>query len=172
MINPKYKTIALQLLFIVWSASLFTLGYVQGKDNVQQRWDSEKTIISLKMAELEGRNDELKRQHQIYEEQNELRLKLQNELHQKQLNDIERSYVERLRQSEDRTKIYQQRSQGSPIERHNLAEYTTRLDRQLEDGIRVVEILKNLVEKRDAELKVVGEQLKQDRKLLEQYGKN
>ena len=77
-----------------------------------------------------------------------------------QLLAIERSYANRLQQSESRANLYSQMSRDSDSSREYLAHYTAKLDRTIVEGRQLVTELKAIIELRDEQLRQCGEQLK------------
>lgn len=79
---------------------------------------------------------------------------------------IRADHAKRLQLSEQRTNYYQRQAKGSTIEQANLASHAARLDRSLEEGRLVARELSATVRQRDDQLRVLGQQLINDRKLL------
>lgn len=84
------------------------------------------------------------------------------------INDLNHEHTDRLRSLQERTNYYRGLSEASTAECRNLGNITTELDRNLVEGRRLVIELRERLELREQELRVIGKQLLADRKLLGQ----
>ncbi len=100
-------------------------------------------------------------QEKKYQKENEalvVRVSEAKESYSKQLLVIERSYADKLRKSEQRASVYKQMSRNSSGSCDTLADYSTRLDRNLTEGIKLVRELRELIKLRDEQLRECGKQ--------------
>lgn len=164
---------ALPYLFLV--GTLTYIGYTgynaiykRGADSIQAEWDEESRSRSVYIIELQERlrnmeqeyRDDLSRiNHELYEARRK---------HEVAIADLRSDYVVRLRQSEDRARIYQHQAEAGATECRSLAGHTARLDRALEEGRGLVAELISLIGFREQQLTMVGGYLLADRRLLDQ----
>lgn len=80
--------------------------------------------------------------------------------YEKSLLDINSKYTIRLQQSEIRSETYKRMSQAGTAESYALADHAAKLDRSLEEGRRLVREFRTTLGQRDAELTLVGIQLR------------
>lgn len=82
----------------------------------------------------------------------------ENKTYYEELNNINRSFADRLSESEQRATYYKQLAQqaGSGC---SLSTHTAKLDRALTEGVQLVRELSKHIELRDSQLKRVGEYL-------------
>ena len=78
--------------------------------------------------------------------------------------------ADRLRRSEARADLYQRQAASGAAAAGDLARHAAELDRQLAEGVGVVEELGALVEQRDAQLTLLGKQIMVDRAAVEAWG--
>lgn len=84
------------------------------------------------------------------------------------INNLNHEHTDRLRSLQERTNHYRNLSEASTTECRNLGNITAELDRNLVEGRRLVIELRERLELREQELRVIGKQLLADRKLLGQ----
>lgn len=80
--------------------------------------------------------------------------------HETGLASLRSSFDNKLRQSEKRASVYKRQAASTESERQHLADYAARLDRCIVEGQQVVGELAGLIELRDRQLELMGDQLK------------
>lgn len=153
-------------LFILGSGTGYIVGNVKGKAAVTHEWDKSKNeqlerIIALK--------DELARKGEVHRQEND---RISGELRKTEVDyaktvaalDAERT--QRLLNSTQRAASYLERAEAGTAECRSLASHTAKLDRALEEGRSLVKELGSTIERRDSELRLLGAQIQNDRKLL------
>ena len=159
----KNSKLCFGIIGLVIVISAYMLGRDHGFDSCKQEWDAY-------VAKNEKLNNELKEQYQkdrakLLKDNYALSQEILNNEKQYQINviNLERDYVKRLSESEQRADYYQ--SVSSKANRGGcsssiLANHTARLDRALTEGINLVKRLRELIELRDSQLKQCGTQVK------------
>jgi exonuclease VII large subunit len=158
--------IILVLTFIVSVGSVYLLGSNHGAAKVQAKWDVEakkrdETIASLNLAiakKEEFHNTESRR---IDNEFTTLKAN-----HAKALAAMQSEYTNRLRSSEARASIYKRQSEGTASQRERLANYTTQLDRTLEEGRSLVFEFRETLGQCERQRQLYYEQITNDRRLF------
>lgn len=160
----KYGAPAILLsLAAVWAVdSLIGVG----EDRIQVRWDADVEAHRQEVERL--KNVIAKRQNTHREEVRSLTNELASaELrHASDIAAIRSSFAIRLRESEDRARIYEHLANSGATGRANLASYAAQLDRSLVEGRQVVGELRATVVQRDDQLRSLGRQLEADRRLI------
>lgn len=144
-----------------------SIGFFWGNNYANTRWENKEKerMAQIEQFQISIRNMEA--------EANETAAKHEKILTQKEtaytkaINDIASSYNTRLQQSAKRSGIYKQQAEGSDTDRADLASYAAKLDRSLVEGKAVAGELRETVKFRDEQLKVLGQELLNTRKLLE-----
>ena len=88
-------------------------------------------------------------------------------VYEKTIVDIQRDATKRLLASEARGEVYRRKAEGSPSQCNSLASYAAQFDRALEEGRSLEQEYRATLEQRDRELILLGNQIKEDRKLYE-----
>lgn len=141
-------------------------GVATGRAEVQEQWDAEKASYKKALDSLQAQYDTLESQVRIDNQRNSDELAEKDKNHAVVVARIERDYEQRLQHSEQRARRYQRQAQGGAVEQANLASHAAELDRALEQGRRLVAELTATLRQRDEQLRAVGQQLLNDRKLL------
>lgn len=123
----------------------------------------ESNSIILKMQK-DNYEKELKYSYEITELQNEIKK------HQTSFSDylsaLNKQSADRLRQSDNRAQYYRKQAEACSTQSREFAEYTSKLDRQLTEGISLVEELTGIIKLRDKQLEFLIKQAQLDRELL------
>lgn len=144
------------------------VGYNIGSLSVTKEWQETQIasyqIITKLKEELKTKEDE------YYAESAKINseLNLLREKYNSSMSSIKSTYEHKLQQSNNRASVYRNLSEASEAERKRLAEYATRLDASLTEGIHLVKELRRTIELRDSQIKELGNQLLLDRKLVGQ----
>ena len=151
-----FSSIVKCLLVIV----VFFYGYFYGHGKAKDEFDKYLQAQKEETVKLQEEYLVHAQEYQIKVQELADEVRDQEIKYQTKLNNLEHNYTNRLRKSEQRASYYQSMSSNSNCTSNNLANYTTRLDSSLEQGIRVVRELGELVRLRDQQLRKCGEQLK------------
>lgn len=133
-------------------AAVYGYGRSDGSTSVEKKWTLERNATALVVAELQGKNKALADRYNtdIQELKNELTTK--TDTYKQTIAGHKRDLDNRLLTAKTRSDRYKRQAEGGEAERQRLVDYTVRLDRQLEEGIFVVNNLSELVRQRDREL--------------------
>lgn len=155
------------LSVIVAATSIYHLGKLSGKQVVYGEWNQAVIDQNLKIQEI--RNEYAKQEKEYQKTISDLSLELQKSETEfnTQLDSIKSDYAKRLLTSEERASVYKRMSEAGTIERRNLADYATKLDKSLEEGRGLVRELWATLRQRERELTILGSQLNADRHLLD-----
>ena len=145
----------------------FLAGYTYGKDTVQSAWNAEVAITTAAALKAEQENRTKEQAHKQETLALEAKLTEAQKEHEKALADLNAAYAARLQQADNRATSYRKWAEADSTERERLANHAARLDRSLEEGRELVEELWATVRQRERELRVLGDQIKIDRGLIE-----
>lgn len=142
-------------------------GYNHGSQKVRLLWEQDKAtaqVAHTTLLELLARKGEehRRKQQEIADELAQVR-----QTHEDALAQQRSSYEQRLLQSIRRATLYQRQAQAGAIAQRDLADHAARLDRALEEGIRLVEELAGTLGLRERQLILFSDQIRNDRQLLE-----
>lgn len=140
------------ILSIILLAAVYGFGRSDGSTSVEKKWTMERTATALVVAELKGKNKALADRYDVDIKELKDELKAQTVLYKENIAGYKRDLDNRLLAATTRAHRYQRQAEGGEAERQRLVEYTIRLDRQLEEGIFVVNNLSELIRQRDREL--------------------
>jgi|SRR5690606_33235556 len=161
-----FISITLGLLGLAVSICYF--GYTKGVEKTKIEWELEKATIR---AANEAKLIHLASQIEIHRSKQleaATTLKKVLELHETIIAEQHLSYEQRLLQSANRAAIYQRQAEAGAVAQRNLASHAAKLDRALEEGIRLVGELQETLRLRDRQLEQLGKQILAERKLLEE----
>lgn len=160
-IKPKF------LLFLLGGLSLlavifcfYSYAYTVGFDACNKKFIAYKQTQLETVQKLENDYREQEKKYQSETQDLVQQISKSKENYHMQLLAVERSYANKLQQSESRANLYSQMSRDSDSTREYLAHYTAKLDRTIVEGRQLVTELKAIIELRDEQLKQCGEQLK------------
>ena len=149
------------------TTSAFFSGVAQGEKNINALWETDKRqhldAILLLKGKIGQRETDHRRQSEFVT--NELR---QSEInYEKAIVALNAERAKRLRISSERAEIYKRLSEAGSDQSGRLARYAAELDRSLEEGRALVEELTATVGQREEGLRLLGAQIKNDRKVLD-----
>lgn len=147
----------------------FFMGQHHGETKVQAKWDKEKQEYTQQVSKLQTQLANAQADHELKTQKVNDELQQAETKHQSDLADLRHDYDVRLRDSQNRAAIYQRQAQGGSLECNDLASYTAKLDRSLEEGRSLVRELGATLRLRDEQLVQVGNQLRADRSLFTEY---
>lgn len=146
----------------------YTTGSVAGARSVQSQWDADKKSRDEVSSNLVLKNTQLSAENARLTQNIEDEAKKNEEQHQKAIAAVHADYAGRLLDATTREGIYRKQAQGSAIERERLASHAAQLDRSLEEGRALVRQLRETVRFREQQLNTLAQQIRADRKLLEE----
>ena len=154
-------------LALVIAAVCYFSGVSQGEKNITALWETDKRqqldAILLLKGKIGQRESDHRRQSDFVA--NELRQSETN--YEKAVAALNAERAKRLRISAERAEIYKRLAEAGPDQSGRLAGYAAELDRSLEEGRSLVGELKETLGQREAGLRLLGTQIKNDRKVLD-----
>ena len=160
-LNRKFLLIILGgfgLLAVIFC--FYNYAYTCGFDACNKEFIAYKQEQLITVQKLENEYREQEKKYQSKTQDLVQQITASKENYHTQLLAIERSYANKLQQSESRANLYSQMSRDSDSSREYLAHYTAKLDRTIVEGRQLVTELKAIIELRDEQLRQCGEQLK------------
>lgn len=148
------------LCLMVFVAGVSHDSYKKGYAECDKKFSAYKQTQLELVHELETKYYEQEKEYQTKTQDLVQQVAESKEKYTQQLMSVERSYANRLLESEQRANLYKQMSSSSSSSKVNLADYTAKLDRVIVEGRQLVAELKATIELRDEQLKQCGEQLK------------
>ena len=145
--------------------SAYFLGSANGSTKVQTKWDADSKARSkaIDAVRLELATQET--QHKAESKRIEDGFNTIKEKHEKSLVALQLEYTSRLRTSETRGSVYKRQAEGGTLERDRLVEFTTELDRTLEEGRGLVRELGQTLGQCEQQRQLFSEQITNDRRL-------
>lgn len=154
------------VLVLATSAS-FLIGTHQGENNINVRWQAEKLAHGRAIAKLEG---EIKQQEFGHRQETDRiagQLRKTEVDYEKASTALASEHALRLRQSAERARAYTAQAEAGPDQCRDLAGHAAGLDAALEEGRGLVGELKAALGRREDQLRLLGAQIINDRKLLD-----
>lgn len=148
---------------IVWA---YSSGKAAGTSETQELWNKEKTAYALAIDVARKKLEAEQQAHAATSTSIDKRLLELERDGDAELRRLNRDYTDRMRNSEARAAEYQRQAQGTPDQCSRLASHAAELDRSLEQGRLLVGELQTVIGQRDAQLKLLGEQIITDRELI------
>lgn len=152
---------------LVLLTSTYLYGSHVGSSKVTRRWEAEKNIRKgieanqARVIELNGLKHS--RESKLVNEE----LKDVKEKYAKAVSDLGSEHSSRMLLSRERANYYSKQAQAGTIEARGLADHAARLDTSLEEGRYLVVELRQSLLKREEELRLLGQQIKADRNVLD-----
>lgn len=159
-----YILVGLLLWYLLYT--ICTVAYEAGANSVQKKWDEveknrQAEIIKLQAANYDLLIDNILESSEIFNALAEAKKK-----HDLAVSRITADFNQRLLLSQNRADFYQRQAEGSSPQCRGLADHAGKLDASLEEGRGLVQELGAAIRLRDAQVKLLGDQIKTDRKLL------
>lgn len=148
---------------IIWA---YTSGKAAGSSETQDLWNKEKTAYALAINDARSKLEAEQTAHAQTSAGIDARLLELERDSGAELRRLNRDFTDRMRNSEARAAQYQRQAQGTPDQCSRLASHAAELDRSLEQGRHLVGELQAAIGQRDAQLKLLGEQIITDRELI------
>mgnify|MGYP003477691768 FL=1 len=153
-------------LFSLAVCRLYNLAYENGASSIQTQWNAEKLKHSEEMDALEKQMVALERDHQKENERITHELAQANQIHAVSLAANRSDYDKRLQLASKRYGVYQAIGVSSSSECRGLSSHAIELDRTLEEGRFLVRELRDTLELRDSQVKSLGSQILNDRRVI------
>jgi hypothetical protein len=147
-------------------AGLWIGGMSHGKHIVQAQWDKERAEYQAKIEALQVDIKNKEAVHRQETAQINGKLRKTEEDHETTVAALRRDLTLRLSVSDRRASVYQRLAEAGPAQCRGLASHTAELDRSLEEGVGLVGELQARLGQREDQLRLVGDQLIADRKLV------
>lgn len=140
--------------------------YSAGANSVDRKWLKKELEYTSMINSLQNKIGELESEHRKVTEGIRNQLKLEKETYETKLKSLNAEHAGRLQLSQSRAEVYRRKAEAGSTECGSLASYTTKLDRTLEEGRKLVGELQTTVRLYESQLRLLGDQLQADRELL------
>ena len=157
--------IVLGILALNWA---YNKGFESGEANIQKKWDKAKESDKKAYESLQIKYNALEITHRAETTRITHELAEADKKHKVDLANQRSVYERRLLSSSNRSSVYQRQAESGETECRSLASHAARLDRSLEEGRSLVRELGATLGLRDQQIIMLGNQIKSDRKLLEE----
>lgn len=141
-------------------------GNTEGEERINARWSQEKQQYQEEILKLRTAYAEQEGLHRQETSRISEQLRKTEATHEEVLANLAARHVERLRISTQRAEVYQRQAEAGSAQCRDLASHTAELDRALEEGRGLVGELAATLRQRDAQLRLVGAQIANDRQIL------
>ena len=158
--------IAALALFSFAVHSVYESGYENGASSIQVKWNKERSEYAATTAALKEESLKRERQHRIDSEKINHELAKSNQIHAVSLAANRADYDKRLQLASKRYGVYQAIGVSSSSECRGLSSHAIELDRTLEEGRFLVRELRDTLELRDSQVKSLGSQILNDRRVI------
>lgn len=143
------------------------VGCHQGKQEIQLQWEQDKRATRELYDQINLMYGAQEVLHQKEMEKISHELAEAKQHHQNDLDGLRFAYEQRLLQSESRAATYRHQAEAGAASCRDLASHAARLDRSLEEGRGLVREFGAALRLRERELILLGQQILNERKLLE-----
>lgn len=171
MLNPLYRILLLCAIVTGILVGTYAYGYARGyragAAEIQAQWDADKQAareahdeLVQKLAKQEAvhASDQEQIAHDLAQARSSFDVALAGQ------RDV---YEHRLLQSARRGQVYRDQAEASATSCRDLAGHAAELDRALEEGVGLVGELQEALGLREHQLKLLGDQILDDRRLME-----
>lgn len=159
------------LLFLLYSW-IYHSGSKHGASEVQAEWNQQKEADAKVIEDLKTKYASMEATHREENTRITHELAEAKQSHAVALAEQRAEYDRRLQLSANRAAIYQRQAKGGEVECRSLASHAARLDGTLEEGRSLVRELRETLGLRDRQLILLGQQIKNDRALLNEGESN
>lgn len=170
LLSKGWPYLLLGVVLFLLGSWLYHSGSVNGANAVQVKWDAEKKAYAAEIEKLKTGYAALESEHRAETTRITHELAEADKKYEVAIANAKSDYANRLRNSEDRAAVYKRQAQSGAAESQRLASHAAELDRSLEEGRSLVRELRTTLGLRDEQLKALGEQILNDRKLLNSDG--
>lgn len=143
-------------------------GIAKGEAIIQKKWNISKEKDKKEVDSLQIKYNALETTHRAETTRITHELAEADKKHKVDLANQRSVYERRLLSSSNRSSVYQRQAESGESECRSLASHAARLDRSLEEGRSLVRELGSTLGLRDQQIIMLGNQIKSDRKLLEE----
>lgn len=150
--------------------ALYQRGYDRGSRDVRSEWDQDKAATKAAHDALTLTYAKREESQRLEQEKIADELAQARKQHEAALSNQRINFEQRLLQSSRRAEVYQRQAEAGATARRDLASHAARLDRALEEGRGLVEELGAALRLRDHQLKLLGDQIRNDRRLFADTG--
>lgn len=157
--------LALALLSFLVS-KVYTSGYDSGASAIQVKWDKQVKDQGDVVAKMKAEALVKERKHQEHNEKINHDLNQANQVYRLALASLRSDHDKRLQLAAKRHGVYQAAGVSSTPECSSLGSHAIELDRTLEEGRYLVRELRETLEFRDHQVKQLGEQILNDRRVI------
>ena len=157
--------LATLVLFLLGSW-IYNSGSKYGASVVQAKWDSAKEQDRQKIDDLKQEYDDKEEAHRTENRMITHELAEAQKSYEVALAEQRAEYDRRLQLSSNRAAIYQRQAESGAAQCRSLASHAARLDQTLEEGRSLVRELRDTLGLRDRQLILLGQQILNDRVLL------
>lgn len=157
--------LATLVLFLLGSW-IYNSGSKYGASIVQAKWDSAKEQDRQKIYDLKQKYDDKEETHRAKNQRINHELAEAKRAYEVALAEQRAEYDRRLQLSSNRAAIYQRQAESGAAQCRSLASHAARLDQTLEEGRSLVRELRDTLGLRDRQLILLGQQILNDRVLL------
>lgn len=142
-------------------------GVEEGKQAVQELWDADRQAQNRILEKVKADYAQRESAHRAENTRITHELAESTKAYELAVGQLAVDYGKRLSLSEKRAGIYQRQAEAGAAECRSLAEHASRLDASLEEGRSLVQELGATLRLRDQQVKSLGNQIQNDRKLME-----
>lgn len=170
MIFGKAKLLALSLFLVTGLAActlIYSFGSDRGAAKVQAKWDKATKLHEEAIKKLKSEFSAKETAHEAKTKEVESELLQANARHEADSRNAAMRFVDRLRKSEERSRIYQHQAERGPAQCQSLAAHAGQLDKSLEEGRGVVQELRLALGQCLGNTSTLIKQIDADRKLFE-----
>lgn len=150
-------------------SACFHSGITQGENNINVLWQKDKLEQATKMAELQEKIQKQEFGHRQETDRIAVQLRKTEVDYEKASAALAAERTQRLRLSTERAALYSRLAEAGPDQCRGLASHAAELDRTLEEGRSLVGELRSALGQREDQLRLLGAQIINDRKLLEAH---
>ena len=161
----KYIITNIVLLAVVATTAItsYNKGYNSGSRDITLEWEKNKVKTQIQIDNLQDKLIQLNKEYAEKTATINYELYKAKEKHTNDINTLRNEYEHRLHDSANRASLYKQMSKAGQVESRNLADYTTKYDSTITEGIQLVRELISVIELRDKQIKQLGNLLIEER---------
>lgn len=167
LIKKIFPYLVLLIIGSLLGYAIYRHGYTNGANKIKVQWQQEQAEVQNAFTGLLIKTAKLGEAHRLEQEKITNELQKLRETHVSDLAQQRSAYEQRLLQSSRRAAVYERQAQAGEDSRRDLASHAAELDRTLEEGRELVKELGTTLRLREDQLKLLGEQMLNDRRFVE-----